>query len=212
MRKTFLNNKILSLITASLVLVLIVLATLVFLAIPGASTRHITVMYEETQAYIERNQTGFDDIMTTGFLEARNCQHQHQACLSKFPAESEKALIACQELNVCGFTNQATIYKNLFATEDLRDFPSTYFIHLADDQIEKLFLSGDYEISTARTERENKVLDLLRQQGPSFEGLAVRDHYLNDLYSDAEVIVPVVKDGQVIGAVVRLYGDLKLSF
>ena len=35
----------------------------------------------------------------------------------------------------------------------------------------------------------------------------LRMTYLNDLYSEAEVIVPYVKNGGILGAVVYLHGD-----
>ncbi|HLL61222.1 MAG TPA: hypothetical protein VK338_05875 [Candidatus Nitrosocosmicus sp.] len=147
--------------------------------------------YKKTQLYIEKNHTSFADILTKTFDSASTCT---------------------LETYVCQIQNKENIYKYIKNTEELDNFSSTYFIRLSDDNmIEKLFLSGEYKKEKVDTWNERKVARFLKSNKDQLMGIYIDEsysnmRYLKDLYSEAEVIVPVKVNGKTVGAVVRLHG------
>ncbi len=94
------------------------------------------------------------------------------------------------------------------------NYSSTYFITLGrENTINKLFLDGKYKETKARSYKEQMVIELLKGKRKNLLGLRINEMlsltYLNDLYSEAEIIVPVYDNHSFVplGAIVRLYGD-----
>lgn len=86
-----------------------------------------------------------------------------------------------------------------------------YFIQLDGDQIAKLFFSGNAELEPINTRGEQEVEDFLLGKRKSLYGpqMGARfpNAYLEDLYSESEVVVPYWLNNQIVGAVVFLHGD-----
>ncbi len=153
---------------------------------------------QETETFIQENASTFPHLFTTWFDEAKNCQGDS----------------TCQE------EVQSRIMTSLDGKESLPYFESTYFIRAkSNTEIEKLFLSGEWKmITVTKDERKvQKVLALLQgrhrkicDQGFKTDGLYPNIEsmtYLHDIWSEAEIIIPVKEDGKVIGAVVKAWGD-----
>ncbi len=99
-----------------------------------------------------------------------------------------------------------------FSNVSLANNQPMYFITLDQSQIVKLFFSGGIVTTPIETRKEALVRDVLLGKRDKLHGLqanvdGLRMTYLNDLYSEAEVIVPYLKDGEIVGAVVYLHGD-----
>lgn len=148
---------------------------------------------QETREFAQINQSYLETLFTTTFSQAEQCQGD-ETCMNQV---------------------SQSIFSNLEGKSSLSYFPSTYFLRASENSIEKLFLSGKYVKSQVTTPREIKVLRLLQgkrgdicDDGFKFDQAGPTDMtYLNDYISEAEVIIPVKKDGKVIGAVIKLWGD-----
>jgi hypothetical protein len=114
------------------------------------------------------------------------------------------------------------IFSELRGLEGLEYKESTYFIRLKDENtIEKLFLSGKYTTAQSPQAKEKKVLALLKDkrgaicdEGWKIDGNELEEgfsgsrmRYLYDMFSEAEILIPVRHDGRVIGAIVKAWGD-----
>lgn len=99
-----------------------------------------------------------------------------------------------------------------FSSVDLANTQPMYFIVLDENQIIKLFFSGETTITPVNSKKKHLVANMLLGKRSKLYGVqanvdGLRMTYLNDLYSEAEVIVPYVKNGGILGAVVYLHGD-----
>lgn len=154
----------------------------------------------ETHVFIDKNSEVFPEIFSKIFTTASTC-HGNLQCK--------------QEVSM-------DLMGRLHGKEDTRYFESTYFLRLASDgMFEKLFLSGDLNRSVPKTRQERNVRALLlgrrdeicdegwkvdgNELNTGFSGSHMR--YLYDMYSEAEIIIPIRSDGKVIGAIVRAWGD-----
>lgn len=112
--------------------------------------------------------------------------------------------------NLCGPS-----FAHRMADLALPERTNIYFIQLCDGDrtICKLFKSGDFRITKIQTNREKRVRKLLEgMQTTVTDNFRINEQYtavqyLFDLYSEAEIIVPVISQGKVIGAIVEVYGD-----
>jgi hypothetical protein len=153
----------------------------------------------ESTLYIHKHENGIRSILTTTMDAAEKCQESTQVC--------EKL-------------NQTAIYDVLGDTSSVSYFPSTYFIRLKDQHIQKLFLSGKMINEKITTPREARVYAFIARgkgtqifcpnSGNYTRPLRIDLSCLRDFPSDAgtENIILVRDDNQqVIGAVVKIYGS-----
>ncbi len=113
------------------------------------------------------------------------------------------------------------LVQNMFQTftgsEKMVFFPSSYFIRLnADQNIEKLFFSGELQTTIPETRKEKLIVKLLKgqaearcTQGWKMDASDTQMTYLKDFPSaEAEIIVPILDiNGKVVGAMVSAFGD-----
>lgn len=109
-------------------------------------------------------------------------------------------------------TTSAETKPDYFSNVSLANDQPMYFISLSNNKFNKLFFSGEYFVDQVETRREKMVQDVLlgkREQLYGFQANVdgLRMTYLNDLYSEAEVIVPFKQNDEIVGAVVYLHGD-----
>lgn len=167
--------------------------TIILIALDVISNKPAIRHYcAETENFITQNQAHLETLFSTTFDRAQTCTNID-----------------------CIHQNNQEIVNGLEGEENLMYFPSTYFIRLgADNEIQKLFLSGNYKLKKAETWKEDMVVKLLEgkrgricDQGYKIDVNTTTMTYLNDLEAEAEIIIPVKKDGKVVGAVVRWWGD-----
>lgn len=146
----------------------------------------------ELKDFISLNGRALESVFTNSFDQATTCQTE-----------------ACR-------LEQITATKlSLRGSHNLTFYESSYFIRLnADKNIEKLFLSGEVKTTIPTTAGEKRVTRLLQgratpicTQNWKIDASATAMTYLKDGYSEAEIILPVKKLGQVIGAIVMRFGD-----
>lgn len=90
-----------------------------------------------------------------------------------------------------------------------------YYIRLTPDgRIQKLFMSSEVEETVPKTEGEYKVQAFLRGKTNNILWNTWRTNsddsttlFLEDLYSEAEVVIPFKVNNSIVGAIVYLYGD-----
>lgn len=147
-----------------------------------------------TEEFITKNQGAMVDILTNQFDYARSCSRNQENC----NGDVSKAVLS-----------------QLTGTRDLPYFASTYFIRKGDgDEIEKLFLSGNYEVVKVDNGKTRQVSDVLMgrhskicDQGFKVDIQTTSMTYLHDFPGEAEIIIPVKANDQIIGAVVKTWGD-----
>lgn len=148
-----------------------------------------------TDYVINTNQSKYYELITTIFDEAKNCNN-----------------LKCRNLI------------SLKINEKLKEMKGTSFyegiylirINNAGD-IEKMFLHGEFRLEKIDKIGEKRVLRFLSEnnldnlylKGFRIDSLFSNMHYLNDYYSEAEIIVPIrTYDGaKIVGAIVKGYGD-----
>lgn len=155
---------------------------------------------QNTREFIDTNPESLRLIFTSTFDRAKKCQGN----------------------TYCEAQVSESIFSSLHGLEGLEYKESTYFIRLHDgDTIEKLFLSGKYSNTRDSRAKESKVIALLKNTRGAIcddgwkidaneheEGLSgSRMRYLYDMFSEAEVIMPVYDGTRVLGAVVKAWGD-----
>lgn len=94
-------------------------------------------------------------------------------------------------------------------------YKSTYFIKIIENNtIEKLFLHGQWKNEPIDTPGERKVLRYLsnNQSKEYLKGFRIDADWsnmrqLSDYYSESEIIIPFKNNNQILGAVVKVYGD-----
>lgn len=107
------------------------------------------------------------------------------------------------------------LHQKLIHFKDISYYEGTYFIRLnSSGKIEKLFLNGEWKEESVDTPGEKTVYAFLKNpRGRNYlKGFRINEYYSNmvylaDLYSEAEIIMPVIIDNKVIGAIVKAYGD-----
>ncbi len=143
--------------------------------------------------------------------------HDHTQQLNAILSQGINQAAACRlSPPKCQHISGLFIYKTLPQIRALRNPTAVYFIRATRSRsIEKLFLSGKYEQSTINSFGEEVVYQTLSGKlqpsvlniGLKLDSQHTTFHYLNDFYSEAEIIVPALDKGKVVGALVRLYGD-----
>jgi len=164
-----------------------------------------TLRSAQVSELMRENPQFFDEIFTKILPEAVECNGNAECVAdirSRLDLLTETTASESSTIDVPGYFRDVSLANN----------QPMYFITLDQDRIVKLFFSGGVITSPVKTRKEALVRDVLLGKRDKLYGLqanvdGLRMTYLNDLYSEAEVIVPYVKDGEIIGAVVYLHGD-----
>lgn len=149
-------------------------------------------VYGQKIQEISLNPIGYKELFTEVFDHALECP---KIASSKCREEIQRQIMSTLQ------------------TTDL-NFPE-YFVRLTSEgTLQKLFLSGEVLEISANTQGEKRVVSLLldKEHNLLWNGWRVSESesnikFLNDLYSEAEVIIPVKVHGKIKGAIVYLYGD-----
>ena len=184
-------------IRVALLLTLSVLAALLlftYIAFTlGSNEKWIAEYCKETDEFIALNNDKWRYVFGDFFDEAKSCDNDS----------------GCQE------RLHDELMVMLQGKEQLGYFPSTYFIRLdPGENIEKMFLSTEYNFTQPATRREKRVVRLLKNRNDRICTQGFKNDlpfstmkYLYDLPSEAEIIIPVKDGDQVLGAIVKLWGD-----
>ncbi|MBU0579198.1 hypothetical protein KKE34_05730 [Patescibacteria group bacterium] len=163
-----------------------------------------TLRSAQVSELMRENPQFFDEVFTKILPEALECQGNVECVVgirSRLDLLTEATASESSTIDVPGYFSDVSLANN----------QPMYFITLDQDRIVKLFFSGGVITSPVETRKE-ALRDVLLGKRDKLYGLqanvdGLRMTYLNDLYSEAEIIVPYVKDGKIIGAVVYLHGD-----
>ncbi len=164
-----------------------------------------TLRSAQVSELMRENPQFFDEIFTEILPEAVVCDGNTECeadIRSRLDLLTEVTAQESSTIDVPGYFSNVSLANN----------QPMYFITLDQNQIVKLFFSGGVVTTPIETRKEALVRDVLLGKRDRLHGLqanvdGLRMTYLNDLYSEAEVIVPYVKDGEIVGAVVYLHGD-----
>lgn len=148
-----------------------------------------------TDYVINTNQPKYYELATSIFDEAKNCNN-----------------LKCRNLI------SLKINENLKEMKGVSFYEGIYFIRInSDGDLEKMFLHGEFKLEKIDTTGEEKVfqfladnnLDNLYLKGFRIDSIYSNMHYLNDYYSEAEIIVPIrtYDQAKIVGAIVKGYGD-----
>ena len=148
-----------------------------------------------TDYVINTNQTKYYELVTSIFDEAKKCNN-----------------LKCRNLI------SLKINENLKEMKGSSFYEGIYFIRInSDGDLEKMFLHGEFKLEKLDTTGERKVfqfladnnLDNLYLKGFRVDSIISNMHYLNDYYSEAEIIVPIrtYDQAKIVGAIVKGYGD-----
>lgn len=152
-----------------------------------------------TDYVIQGNQTKYYELVTSIFDEAKRCTDEK--CKKKISLR---------------------IHDNLKEMKGTPFYEGVYFIRVNENgDIEKMFLQGEVKVEKVNTKGEQKVVNFLTKNSYSMfannlylKGFRIDSgisnmHYLNDYYSEAEIIVPIrtYDNAKIVGAIVKGYGD-----
>jgi len=164
-----------------------------------------TLRSTQVSELMRENPQFFDEVFTKIMPEAVECNGNAECVAdirSRLDLLTEATASESSTIDVPGYFSDVSLASN----------QPMYFITLNQSQIVKLFFSGGIITTPVETRKEALVRDVLLGKRDKLYGLqanvdGLRMTYLNDLYSEAEVVVPYVKDGEIAGAVVYLHGD-----
>jgi len=164
-----------------------------------------TLRSAQVSELMRENPQFFDEIFTEILPEAVECNGNTECeadIRSRLDLLTKATAQKSSTVDVPGYFSNVSLANN----------QPMYFIALDQNQIIKLFFSGGVITRSIKTRKEALVRDVLLGKRDRLHGLqanvdGLRMTYLNDLYSEAEVIVPYVKDDEIVGAVVYLHGD-----
>lgn len=196
-----------SLLGVAIAFIILVLAGFAFVAwrLYESGKGVYTLRSAQVFELMRENPQFFDEIFTEILPEAIEC-HGNAECVagirSRLDLLTETTASESSTIDVPGYFSDVSLANN----------QPMYFITLDQDRIVKLFFSGGIVTTPIETRKEALVRDVLLGKRNNLHGLqanvdGLRMTYLNDLYSEAEVIVPYVIDGEIVGAVVYLHGD-----
>ncbi len=149
-----------------------------------------------TDYIINSNQSKYYELATSIFDESKACQN-----------EKCKNIVSLK------------IHENLKEMKGTSLYEGIYFIRVnSSGDLEKMFLHGEFKIEKVDTKGEKKVFQFLTKnifannlylKGFRIDSVVSNMHYLNDYYSEAEIIVPIrtYDSMKIVGAVVKGYGD-----
>ncbi|MFZ1721936.1 MAG: hypothetical protein WAU07_05530 [Microgenomates group bacterium] len=199
------------------------LALFVFLSLGYASLlitgRNVYSMRSiEVQRLYDKYPNDFSTIFTSIIPLAVMCENSGESCESSIKQKFLALFDTSSEDNAYQVSGGESVLNK-----------PMYFIQLQQNrEIVKVFFSGNVKVEQIDTRSEMKVRELLQGEretlyGPYFNSEAFltlneaggtesnkrifKPTYLNDLYSQAEVIVPFKHDGKLIGATVWLHGE-----
>lgn len=164
-----------------------------------------TLRSAQVSELMRENPQFFDEIFAEILPEAVKCNGNSECVASirsRLNLLTEATASESSTIDVPGYFSDVSLANN----------QPMYFITLDQNQIVKLFFSGGIITKPIETRKETLVKDILLGKRDKLYGLqanvdGLRMTYLNDLYSEAEVIVPYMMDGEIVGAVVYLHGD-----
>jgi len=195
------------LLRIAIAFIILVLAGLAFVAwrLYESGKGVYTLRGAQVSELMRENPQFFDEIFAEILPEAVKCNGNSECVASirsRLDLLTEATASESSTINVPGYFSNVSLANN----------QPMYFITLDQNQIVKLFFSGGVITTPVETLKEALVRDVLLGKRDKLYGLqanvdGLRMTYLNDLYSEAEVIVPYVMDGEIVGAVVYLHGD-----
>ena len=151
-----------------------------------------------TDFVINDNPIKYYELVTSIFDESKNCQS-----------------IKCKD------SVSLKIHDNLSNMKSTPFYEGIYFIRVnSNGDLEKMFLHGEFKLEKVDTKGEKKVFQFLTKNNYGFasnlylkgfriDSVVSNMHYLNDYYSEAEIIVPIrtYDSMKIVGAIVKGYGD-----
>lgn len=149
-----------------------------------------------TKLILNHNCSDFDTIFISLFDQAKNCKNE--VCKKEISDKINTLSISFKSIPI---------------------YEGTYYIRVIDGNIEKLFLDGSIKITHIKTLGERIVnfsllhpSDFIYLPGFKIDSNISTMHFLNDFYSEAEIVVPynycsIGNEGKSAGAVVKNYGD-----
>ncbi len=166
------------------------------------------VRKQQILSLMESHPQFFNEVFEVVLPKAAECKGE-EACVQEVRSRLD-SLVSLVEMPTSSVSNASE--PSYFSQVSLLNDQPMYFIQFKNDSLIKLFFSGELVITQVKTSGESKVKDLLSGTKSDLYGLqanleGLRMTYLNDLYSEAEVIVPYKKENKIIGAVVYLHGD-----
>lgn len=189
------------------VLIFLVLAGIAFVTwrLHESGKQVYTLRSAQVSELMRENPQFFDEVFTEILPEAVECNGNTECeadIRSRLDLLTKATAQESSTVDVPGYFSNVSLANN----------QPMFFIALDQNQIVKLFFSGGVITTPIETRKEALVRDVLLGRRDRLHGLqanvdGLRMTYLNDLYSEAEVIVPYVKDGEIVGAVVYLHGD-----
>lgn len=151
-----------------------------------------------TNYVINSNQSKYYELVTSIFDESKACQNEK-----------------------CKNRVSLKIHENLKEMKGAPLYEGIYFIRVnSNGDLEKMFLHGEFKLEKVDTKGEKKVFQFLTKDNYEFasnlylkgfriDSVVSNMRYLNDYYSEAEIIVPIrtYDSMKIVGAVVKGYGD-----
>lgn len=203
MKKRFVK----SILGVAVAFIILVLAGFAFVAwrLYESGKGVYTLRNAQVSELMRENPQFFDEIFTKILPEAVECNGNVECVVgirSRLDLLTETTASESSTIDVPGYFSDVSLANN----------QPMYFITLDQDRIVKLFFSGGIVTTPIETRKEALVRDVLLGTRDKLYGLqanvdGLRMTYLNDLYSEAEVIVPYLMDDEIVGAVVYLHGD-----
>ena len=185
------------------VIIFVFLASLLLLLIFKLNSVSINTELDRvaviTDYVIQGNQSKYYELATSVFDDAKKCTDDK-----------------CRKLV------SLVIHEKLKEMKGTPFYEGIYIIRVnTDGNIEKMFLHGEVKMENVDTKGEKKVFNFITKsnysifvnslylKGFRIDGGYSNMHYLNDYYSEAEIIVPIrTHDNQkIVGAIVKGYGD-----
>ena len=163
----------------------------------------------------------FESIFNDIFPNALNCSSESSDCISQTREKIDSLSASVVDKNVLPDMDDYHLFGR--RSQDFKPSnqqPMYFIMLLSNDDLAKLFFSGGLIIEPIDTKKEELVKEFLEGKRSGLYGLQLREeislfgrgqilktHYLEDLYSQAEVIVPYKVDNKIMGAVVYLHGE-----
>ncbi len=156
-----------------------------------------TELIEEKAKYSSQ----YTHIFTTTFPKIRECtlRYDYKYCKNMLQ----------NEINTLNIPKRYTYY----FIQKCPSYSGSHARVQEESAICKLFKSGDFTRTVVSSPGEQRVYQILegkQKYKPNnfrMNEIFTTSRYLFDLYSEAEIIVPVTADGEIIGAIVELYAD-----
>lgn len=193
------KHKLLNAVIMIVVIFVVLISSLIFKLNSVSINTELDRVAIITDYIIQGNQSKYYELVTSIFDDAKKCTDDK--CRKKISLK---------------------IHDNLIEMKGTPLYEGIYFIRLNNNgEIEKMFLHGQVKIEKVDTKGEQKVVKFITKNDYSIftnnlylKGFRIDSgisnmHYLNDFYSEAEIIVPIrtFDNQKIVGAIVKGYGD-----